>query len=222
MSLEPDLSKIADNYRGQGFDVVVQPTASDLPDFAKDFRVELVGRRGNGGVLVSIFESHTELKAASDLERYAEVVESQADWRYDLVVLGRQAEPPEEIEGKEPTEQDVRSAMEEIRRMVDAGFLPQAFVAAWSLLEAAMRKRLTAERNLTKAGASPRGMLAELYSNGVLASADFRDLVGSLGVRNAVVHGFTPPIAFSEAAVQLLLGVTLRLLDEARDFRKTA
>lgn len=222
MSLEPELSKIADNYRGQGFDVVVQPTACDLPDFAKDFRVELVGRRGIGGVLASIFESQTELKAASDLERYAEVVESQADWRYDLVVLGRQFEPPEEIEGKEPTEQEVRSAVEGIGRMVDAGFLPQAFVAAWSLLEAATRKRVTVERNLTKAGASPRTMLAELYSNGVLSSGDFRDLKGSLAVRNAVVHGFTPPSALSEAAVQLLVGVTLRLLDEARDFRKTA
>jgi hypothetical protein len=54
MSFEQDLKKLAGAYQGQGYQVIVWPGPEYLPTFAKDFKVEIVGRRGAKVVLVSV------------------------------------------------------------------------------------------------------------------------------------------------------------------------
>ena len=45
---------ISNAYAAQGFEVVVRPGPRQLPPFARDFNVEVLGKRAAEGVLVSV------------------------------------------------------------------------------------------------------------------------------------------------------------------------
>jgi len=90
-----------------GYKVVVRPGADDLPAFAKDFKVEIVARRDDGSVLASAKKSQSDLEADREVARYAEIIEKQPGWRFDLMVLGSERKPmPEKRDAQEPPEKD--------------------------------------------------------------------------------------------------------------------
>jgi hypothetical protein len=146
MEIDPDLKRAARLYSDEGYQTVVRPGPEDLPPFAKDFKVEIVGKRGNGGVLVSVKKNRLAMAADKEMPRYAEVTASQPGWRYDFMIL----EPTEENawQGRDAQEfstDDIDRALQEAEQMVRAGFVRPAFISAWSAFEAAMRRRLRAE-----------------------------------------------------------------------------
>jgi REase_AHJR-like len=222
MDFEQRLNQVADRYRAQGYKVVVQPGPDDLPNFAKDFKVEFIAKRDDGCVLVSAKKSLSDLEADRELPRYAESTEKEPGWRFDLILLGSDSQPmPEQREAKEPSEEDIRRALEDVQRMLQAGFVQQALIAAWAVLETAMRRRLQANGEQAGWGSSPRTLLNELYSGGVLEGRVFRDLEGLFQARSAFVHGFTTPV-IEISSVQFLVETARMLLDESRAAKKIA
>jgi HEPN domain-containing protein len=222
MDIEQRLSQVADRYRAQGYRVVVHPGPDALPPFAKDFHVELLAERPDGNVLVSAKGSRPEFEADTNLSKYAELIEKQAGGWYDVFVLEPAPQPPpEKRDAKEPSEQEISGSLDDAERMLRSGFVRQALIAAWAALEAAMRRRLMAEGKQAGWGSSPRTMLNELYSDGLLPGSVFRDLEGLFQARSAIVHGFTTP-EIEPSAVQFLVDTARRLLDESRAAKKIA
>ncbi len=219
---EQRLTQVTERYRSQGYDVVVRPGPDDLPSFARDFKVEVIARRDGGGVLTSAKKTQSDLESDRDLARYAEIIDKEPGWRFDLFVLGPKSQAwPEKQKATEPSEEDILRAVEDVERMLQAGFVPQSLIAAWAVLESAMRKTLQANGEKAGWGSSPRTMLNELYSDGILQSKDFRDLEGLFQARSAIVHGFTTP-AIESAAVRFVVDMTRTLLDESRAAKTTA
>ena len=104
----------------------------------------------------------------------------QPGWRFDLIVLGSESQPmPEKGSATGPPKKKFAVSLGDVERMLQAGFVQQALIAAWAVLEAAMRRRLQANGEKAGWGSSPRTMLNELYSAGVLQSSVFRRLEGS-------------------------------------------
>ena len=216
MDIEQSLIHMADRYHSQGYQVVVHPEPKDLPEFAKTFKVEIVARRDDGSALVSAKKSPRELEADPNVAKYAEITEKQAGWRFDVVVLGPDDETkmPDRRGAKEPSEEDLRNQVEIVRKLLEANLNQQALVLAWSVLEAAMRRRLQAEGEEAGWGSSPRTMLNELLSAGAISNSVFRDLEGLFQARSAIVHGFTMPI-IEPGAVNFILDVARKLLEES-------
>lgn len=216
MDIEQRLIYLADRYRSQGYQTIVHPQPKDLPDFAKTFKVEIVARRDDGSALVTAKKSRKELEADTNVARYAEIAGEQSGWRFDVVVLGADDETnlPEQRDAKEPSEEDLRLQTEIVRKLLDANLNQQALVLAWSVLEAAMRRRLQADGEEAGWGTSSRTMLNELLSSGALANSVFRDLEGLFQSRSAIVHGFTMPV-IEPAAVHFILDVARKLLEES-------
>jgi hypothetical protein len=222
MNIEQRLNQVADRYRAQGYKVVVRPGPDDLPDFAKDFKVEIIARRDDECVLASVKERQSVLEADREIPRYAEVTSTEPGWRFDVYVLGTESQPmPDNREAKEPSEEDIRRALEDVERLLQAGFDQPALIAAWAALESAMRRRLHAEGEEASWGSSPRTMLNELYSGGALQISDFRHLERLFQARSAIVHGFMTPV-IERSAVQFLVETARRFLDESRFAKKTA
>lgn len=212
MNIEQQLSQVADRYREQGYQVSIRPGPDDLPSFAKDFKVDILARRADGNVLVSTKASPSELEADSNLSRYAETVEKQHGWRYDLFVLGPAPEATSRNrDAKEPSEEELHRFLSEAERMDREGFHAQALIAAWAALESVMRHSLREQGSEAGWGTSPRTMLNELVSSGMLSSGEFRVLEGYFQLRNIIVHGFSPP-AIEPGAVQSLVSTARRLL----------
>jgi hypothetical protein len=216
MNLEQRLNSLADRYRTLGYKVVVRPGPEDLPPFAKDFKVEILATRDDGSVLAVAKGSPTELEADPQVPRYAEVTNQQPGWRFDLFVLGPDNQPVAgNREAKEPQEEEIRSDLDAVQQLLRAGFLEQALVAAWAALEAAMRRRLRAEGEEADWGTSPRTMLNELYSSGVLSTRVLRELEGLFQLRSAIVHGFSAPVV-EPSSVLFLVDTARRMLTESQ------
>jgi hypothetical protein len=82
MNAELRLNQVADRYRAQGYNIVIRPRPDDLPAFAKDFSVEIIARRDDGGVLASA--SRRDCPNAS--RRVAGGKEDGVTSRYDPVI----------------------------------------------------------------------------------------------------------------------------------------
>jgi hypothetical protein len=152
-----ELNQLADTYRGQGYDVVLRPGVGDLPPFAKDFKLELLGRRGTGGVLVAVKKDRATLAADKELPRYAAETRNHPGWRFDFAILEAEEPKARDVQGaKESSDEEVRRTLEDADKLVRSGFIQAALTTAWAGFEAAMRKRLLASGQEARGGAMPR------------------------------------------------------------------
>lgn len=223
MTIDDGLASLADRYRSRGYQVVVRPGPEDLPDFAKGFRVDAVARRASGSVLAAVKKTPKELEADPDVVRYVEITEKQPGWRFDVILLSPtdSARFLSQRQAKEPTQEELRAHVEAVRRLLDANYHPQAMVAAWSYLEAIMRRRLRAEGEEAGWGTPPRTLLNRLLSSGLITTGVFRDLEELYQARNLIVHGFATP-AIGPDATQFLLDTAEQLREEVAPARQPA
>lgn len=227
MDFEQEFNQVAQAYRSQGYDVIVRPAPDELPPFAKDFHVELLGRRGSEGVLVAIKKNRDEVAADGNMQRYAEITGSQPGWRFDFAILESENPRAREMRGAtEFSNEDISQSLHQAEQLTRTGFSRLAVVAAWASLEAAMRMRLRASGQEAGWGSMPRQMLKELYSAGLLSPEEFHRVELASQLRNQIVHGFSAQPAESETAdaavVQLLSDIARRLARESQPERQSA
>ncbi len=221
MDFDRKLDQLADRYKDQGYRVIVGPTPQDLPSFATHFKVEIIGLRNGGGVLVSVKKNRQEMAADGDLANYASVTSAQPGWRYDLAVLESEDPFAWELRGaEEASEELIKEHVEAAKRLVSEGQFSAACLIAWAGFEAAMRRRMRQVAEPVGGGTVPRTLLNELYSGGILSAQDFRQLERSYELRNRLAHGFRSQA--DAATVQFLISATQRLLDESRSAVQTA
>jgi REase_AHJR-like len=218
MDFEQELKQLADTYASHGYQVTIRPAPEALPPFAKDFHIEILGRRGTEGVLVAVKKDRGEMAADSNLTRYAESTGLQKGWRFDLAILGAEDPSAREIDGaSEFSEGDMEKAFDESLDIVRLGFLRPAVITAWSGFEAAMRLRLRAAGEREGWGSSTQTMLNDLYSNGLVDAEEFHKLESLSRVRYQIVHGFVSPLASEGGEVQFLCDIGHRLIEESRN-----
>lgn len=219
--MEPthELDRVADDYRAQGYVVTVRPGADQLPAFARDFSVELVGRRGPDGVLVAVRKNREAVAADADMPRFAEATAAESGWRFDLVVLEAEAPRAHARELREPSSADIARVLGRAAELSGRDYSDLAIVAAWSALEAAMRMRLRALGQPAGWGSAPRQMARELYSAGAIVRDELDLIESTAQLRNAIVHGFAPepgPSAEPEVTPRRLGDLARRLLQDSQ------
>jgi uncharacterized protein YutE (UPF0331/DUF86 family) len=192
MIFEQGLKRVADGYIGQGYRVTVHPQPTDLPGFARDFKLEICATRGREGVLVAVRTNRIVFAADPELSRYAEVIGTQAHWRFDFVIL--EAEPPGTSslgkDARELSDEEIETSLADAERANDMGLTRAAIVTAWAALEASMRMMLRASDAPAGWGTSSKSMTNKLYSNGMISSDEFVRLETLAQLRNQIVHGF--------------------------------
>jgi hypothetical protein len=216
MDFDQELQRVAESYADQGYAVVIRPGEEDLPPFAKPFKLDLIGRRGRGGVLVQVKKDRGNLAADPDSPRIAEVTGAQPSWRFDLVIL--QAEPPmaRKLRGaREPSEEQINQIMASAENLVRGGYLNSALLTAWSGFEAAMRRRLRAEGETVGWESEPEEMLSWLVTSGIAPRSEFSDLGLAYRQRNEIAHGFAA-LSVDPDTVRFLLDLSRRFLEESK------
>jgi hypothetical protein len=221
MDIEKELKRVADLYTGQGYQVKIRPRPEDLPSFAKDFKVEIVGKRGDEGILVAVKKNRAEMKADADMARYAEVTGAQPGWRFDFVILEGESSMGRQGGAQEPSDEHLNHLLRGVHDLVGKAYVNPAMISAWAALEAAMRRRLRAEGENAGWGTQPRQMMNELYSTGIFSAEEFARLEQASRLRNEIVHGFVPT-AVDPTLVQFLIETAVRLLEESQAVKQPA
>jgi hypothetical protein len=185
--------QVAEQYRAEGYTVTIRPRGGELPPLALGLSADLLATKEGEKVLVQVRENRADLRDDPESMRLADAVQQSPGWRLDLVVLNRDsAAEPFAREAPEPSAEMILHNLDHAERSAKAGDQISAFVIAWGALEACMR-RSARSVGVELANLSPRYLLRDLFSNGLLDRATFDRLAGHLRLRNALVHGLGTP-----------------------------
>ena len=218
MSARDVLTNVADQYRKEGYDVVVAPAAEQLPGALADLGVDLVAHRGNERVAVRVKGRH-ELY---DLQPPPDARALPQGWSLDLVVYPPAASEEIARNGAPETPEYARTLIEEAEQLLQAGALRASFLIAWSAAEAAMRGAVR-RAGLALEPETPRFVLKTAYSNGITSRDDYDRLQRGLDLRNRIAHGL-PADGLSREDAQFLAEFARGLLPsgaEQTDLRAT-
>lgn len=206
-----ELERVAQQYRADGYEVIVSPRSADLPEFLRKHPLDLLARRGTENVVVEV-KRRKDLQNEHQLAYLAAEVNAVPGWRFDLYVTNGDPWPdamPEDA--TEPGTDRIREFIQSTQELLSQGQLAAACLIGWSAVEAALRS--AAEKSsISLEHKEPQYVLEAMASEGVLSQEEYRALQAALRTRNAVAHGLYDP-GLTERTPQLLVDAALRILE---------
>lgn len=207
------LLKVAHEYRQKGYQVVVAPSKSDLPEFLADYQPPDLIAQNQEEIVVIEVKSRTTLSQSRDLPAKALAIQERPGWRFELVVTN----PPEELIKDEYQPLDVQNILDQLARtneLIHLGYYDAALILNWAAAEATMR--LLGEREGIKVKERVSFSTAKtLFSLGLLSQEDYQTLEKAVELRNAIVHGYQATTVDSKF-IDSLKDVIRNLLQEIR------
>jgi uncharacterized protein YutE (UPF0331/DUF86 family) len=203
------ISQYADWYAQHGYQVSIEPSPREMPEFLRTLAPDIIARRDGENVVVQI---KTSSPASFDaIQRLARALEHRAGWELQVVYVDLpdpEWQPPTRLpEPKDLLEQLNRIGSvseDEAQRRLD-------FLLLWSIIEAAARHRLSSLKIPPTSRISSSALLKMLLSEGIIEDDEYAILRRGLAVRNAIGHGFLNQIVdpvmldeIREAAKRLL------------------
>lgn len=184
------IERIAEEYRSKGYEVLVEPSGSDLPTFLGDDRPDLIARRGDERLVIELKppSSRPEL---GKVRRIAERIQKEPGWKLVLIALS----PAEELlPGEQLTLLDapeVEQRLAQAHRLLGAGQPEAALLLAWAAVEARLRWLAKQEEIPLPRPGTPT-LLRQLVSLGIIEREQYHVLFDAFKARSAVAHGFKP------------------------------
>ena len=201
--IERKIKEIARDYKNKGYEVVIEPSSSVLPDFLLNFQPDLVALSENDNVVVEVksSDSRTDFKK---LEGLANTVNSKENWRFELVFTNPRNRLKFESELVIIDLGKIRNRINECKSLINSGNLDSAFLLGWSTFEASIRLRLSSlnEREVD-IKRPPLHLIKNLFSYGIINQNLLRKIEVLNQVRNKLIHGFEARIE-KENVVDLL------------------
>jgi len=210
-----EIERIAHEYTDQGYEVVVEPSGADLPDFVREYTPDLIAKRGKDCLIIEIKQPRPDAER-DRIRAIAERVQSQPGWRF--VLISPQERPPNVITAEAvqtPDDKYVRALAQDARRLLNEAHYEAALLLAWSAVEGAMR--VAASRaNVDVKRPDTWSLMRELVSVGLLDRHRYTQLSDVFRWRSALAHGFATPNKTQGApeVVDLAIKVAEELLRE--------
>ncbi|MDM8551173.1 DUF86 domain-containing protein [Desulfobacterales bacterium HSG2] len=205
---------VADEYRNRGYEVIHAPDKDQLPDFLKEFRPDLIVRKGDESIVVEV-KSRRTLSQNPQIREMARILGEKKDWKLELFLVGI-GEDAQFAEGVQPlNEQDVLQGTEQARKLLNAGFPEASLLYAWSVAEAAIRLIVQKEAITVKSDA-PLYLIKALATEGVISKDEYELLMSVVRTRNAVAHGYRMT-EYNPDMVEDLIHTTEKLLKSQPD-----
>jgi hypothetical protein len=182
------ISLYADWYVRQGYQISVEPSPRELPEFLRTLAPDMIARRDGENIVVQIKTSSPPSFEA--IQRLARVLEHRAGWELQVVYVDLpdpEWQPPPRL----PERQDLLARLDLIGGATENEDRSRLdFRLLWSIIEAAARHRLSASKIPPTSRISSSALLKMLLTDGIIEEDDYAVLRGGLAVRNAIAHGF--------------------------------
>lgn len=187
-TLEMDaLTKVAEDYRRNGYDVKFQPDAQDLPVSFENYRPDLIARGPSETVVVEVVVGGRRSVA----ERYrdvSELVNREPGWRFSLVYVNPER-PDEILDATLPSIEQIQDRLHNAESLANSNQPEAAFLLLWSALEGVLRI-IGHNANPPMESLPSSTLLRELYSAGEIGRESFETAMELLQIRNRLAHGF--------------------------------
>jgi hypothetical protein len=183
-----EISRYADWYSQQGYQVALEPAARELPEFLRMLAPDLIARRDGDNVVVEIKTSSPE--SFEKVQRLARALEHRAGWRLQVVYLDL-ADPEWQPPLRLPDTAELASRLANIdAAAADNPPEQPQILMLWSIVEAAARHRLTSVGISPTSRISSSALIKMLVTEGVIEDEQYSVLRRGLALRNVVAHGF--------------------------------
>ena len=174
--------RIADKYRAQGFDVILDPELTQMPFPMGNYRPDLIATKGQEKLIVDVVSRFATLT----VERFQEVnreVRSHPGWK--LVIVNLSEEDSFVAEAAHLVPEDLFG---EALLLAQSETPKYAVIPAWNAYEVFLRREADTMPDYTSAGS----LLASLVTLGLISNDHFEAARRLNQIRNQVIHGVGP------------------------------
>ena len=207
------VQKVGQVYRDKGYDVLIEPQSDQLPDFLQAFRPDLIAHKGDEHIVVEV-RVRGQVSDFPQVNELAKVVRNEADWKFQLVLLG--PENSLSVAGASPfTVEEIRLKIKEVAFFVENEYLEAAFLMGWSLVEATLRT-LAVKEGIEGETATSDYLFKQMTFEGIIARETYHELKHAQKTRDAIAHGFKSSqltVETVQELIDLIDGVLLQELD---------
>src|SRR5258706_10273772 len=186
------LDELTSEYLRKGYRVVTSPRPEEVPEFLREFQLDLVAVSDNDKVAV-VVKSSPDLTSQS-LVGLAEAVEAQQGWRLELVVVNQPAAPEIPIQGELVPEDRVESLLHEAHVLNAEKRSEAAAMMAWAAAASVLR-RLVGSVDVRAERKSSGTILKQLYVLGLIDAEEYDSFNSAMEFRNAFAHGFAATVS---------------------------
>ncbi|MGC2202531.1 MAG: hypothetical protein WA633_20635 [Stellaceae bacterium] len=182
------IKQYAEWYSRQGYEVLVEPSLKQLPDFLRTLAPDMIVRRDGENIVVEIKTSSPE--SFEQVQRLASAVEHRPGWKLQVVYADLpdpEWEPPAHLPDPAALVNRLGS-MGRVRGDDDQSRLQ--FLLLWSIIEAAARHKLSSHKIPPTRRISSSALIKMLLTEGIIEEDEYAVLRRGLAVRNAIGHGF--------------------------------
>lgn len=192
ISEQDRLQGIAEKYKLQGFEVVVEPSKSLIPFDLGNYCPDLMARKGSDvGYIIELKNSIAKIS----VDRYREIAEIVAQhhgWRF-LLITGEDISSDDPKDDSELlTWEQMLQRQEQAQRFLAIGEVEVAFLYLWGILEAAMRRQAR-QVSIPIERFPANSLINHLYSQGELSMEQFDQVRGIQTIRDRLIHGYQLP-----------------------------
>ena len=191
--------KTAEEYRGRGYEVLMQAPLDFLPGFTADLLV----RKGDEVKVIEV-KSRPSLAADPKIGELARSIEAKPGWTFELLLVSE----PEKLDSPEGAHsfgsEDIFHRIEEAEKALQAGLPEAAFLLAWSAHEATIREVIAEQGVPDTRITGPDYVLDQAVFHGVISREEYKTLKEMMKYRNAIVHGFRLSDFRAELVVELI------------------
>lgn len=212
--ITPEKEKVfdlAEQYKNEGFDVVVEPFLDNLPFDLGTYLPDIIAQKGDMGFIIEVKRSYAKLS----VERLKEVVDEvrkHPGWRFLLVTaddifsreIRGQSDLPGEIDfiwkmrhdaGDIQSQDDlslsqVMNRFSQAERLYSSGDFEPAFLMLWLSFEGLSRIH-SLQISMPIERFPIAAMIKHLYSQGELSIEQYDNALLLLEKRNRLIHGYS-------------------------------
>lgn len=186
------LASVGSEYEKRGYEVRLQPTAGDVPEFLAGFEPDLIAIGKGECVVVEVrarkgFRSEQVVAIESALR-------NRPGWRFELIIDGSERE-----RGFPLGAPQIETSLEEAIELQNGGHLVAALLLLWSAIEGILRLLATRE-DVELESLAPGYITKRLYTLGLLGREQYRILDEAVQLRNQAAHGFQVSITRQDLA----------------------
>lgn len=202
-------STVAERYRGMGFNVIVEPSTSQVPFDLGGYRPDILATKEPDQNFIIEVKKTAERLSVDRFRSIAAIVNEQRDWKF-LLVTGDDSVPISADNGI-LTLDEIKTRLRQVSNLMSSGATEPAFLYLWSLLEGLLRRH-SIQADIPLSRLNEVSLVNHLYSQGELSREQFHVVKDLFPIRNKAVHGYR--ISQLEDSTKKLHNLVKQLISE--------
>lgn len=212
-NIERKIREIANEYTKKGYDVLIHPSKSQLPNFIKGFEPDIFAKNENDNVLIEV-KTRQDKSEIQKFESIINEINKRENWRFEVIFTNTKETSLNTNRLDTLSTKLITERINEINKLIQYNSFEAAFLLSWSTLEAVLRQKLNIE-NKDFSDKTTLSVIKTIFSLGLLNQSDYKTLQITNSIRNTLIHGFQQSV--DKSSIENILQIINNLTGKNRE-----